>query len=113
MILLRRRTLVGAAVFVLNLTYFWLAVGQRPASMPSYALIAILLTFVMLRYGLVALVVTQATFFSVLTAPLLPGPGWATATAPVALAAVTALALWAFHTSLGGQSMFSPALLDE
>jgi hypothetical protein len=113
MIVLRRRPLVAAALFLMNVTHFWLAVGQRPASVPSYIAVAVLLTFVTLRYGLVALVVMQATFFSLLMSPLLPGAGWATASSPITLVAVIALALWAFHTSLGGQRMFSPALLDE
>lgn len=113
MIVLRRRALAGAALFLVYLTFFWLSVAQRPASIPSYLAIASLLAFVMLRYGLVAITVTQATFFALFRAPLLPGAGWATATAPVTLATVIALALWAFHTSLGGQPMFSSKLLDE
>jgi serine/threonine-protein kinase len=113
LIVLRRRPLAGAAMFLVNLTFFWLAVGQRPASIPSYVAIAVLQTFVMLRYGLVSLCVMQATLFALFIAPLLPGAGWATASAPVTLAVMIALALWAFRTSLGGQPMFSSALLDE
>ncbi|HEX8617450.1 MAG TPA: serine/threonine-protein kinase [Thermoanaerobaculia bacterium] len=112
-IVLRRRALAGAALFTVLLTFFWLAVGQRPASVPSYVVIAGLLSFITVRYGLVALSVAQATFFALFMSPLLPGAGWATATAPVALAVVVALALWAFHTSLGGQPMFSATLLDD
>jgi hypothetical protein len=112
-IVLRRRALAGAALFTGNLMFFWLAVGQRPASVPSYVVIAVLLSFIAVRYGLVALSVAQATCFALLTSPLLPGAGWATATAPVTLAVVVALALWAFHTSLGGQPMFSASLLDD
>lgn len=113
MIVLRRRALAGAALCAVYLTYFALAVAQRPASIPSYVAIAVLLSFLTLRYGLVALCVTQATFVALFAAPLLPGAGWATAAAPVTLAVVIPLALWAFHTSLGGQPMFSAALLDE
>jgi serine/threonine-protein kinase len=113
MIVLRRRSLAAAALFLMTLTFFALSVAQRPASIPSYVAIAVLLTFITLRYGLVALVVTQATFFALFGAPLLPGAGWATASAPLTLAAVIVLAVWAFHTSLGGQPMFSPALLDD
>jgi hypothetical protein len=112
-IVLRRRSLAAASLSAMYLTYFWLSVAQRPGSMPSYVAITALLSFISLRYGLVALTVTQATFFALFRAPLLPGAAWATATAPVTLAVVIALALWAFHTSLGGQPMFSAALLDE
>jgi Protein kinase domain len=112
-IVLRKRALAGAALFAVNLTFFWLSVAQRPASIPSYVVIAMLLTFITLRYGLLAFCVAQATFFALFQAPLLPGAGWATAVAPVTLAAVLALAVWAFRTSLGGQAMFSAALLDE
>ncbi|HEX9984111.1 MAG TPA: serine/threonine-protein kinase [Thermoanaerobaculia bacterium] len=112
-IVLRKRRLAGAAIFAVYLIYFWLSVAQRPASIPSYVAITMVLTFVTLRYGLVAMVVAQATFIALLNAPLLPGAGWATAAAPVTLIAITAAALWAFHTTLGGQPMFSASLLDD
>jgi serine/threonine-protein kinase len=112
-IILRRRVLAGAALFAVLLTFFWLAVGQRPASIPSYVVIAAMLSFIAVRYGLVALSVAQGTLFALFMSPLLPGAGWATAISPVTLVAVIALALWAFHTSLGGQPMFNAALLDE
>jgi hypothetical protein len=112
-VVLRKRILAGTAVLALYLTIFSLSVAQRPASIPSYVVIALVLTFISLRYGPVALAVTQGTFFAFLGAPLMPGAGWATAVAPVTLVAVSALALWAFRTSLGNQPMFSASLLDE
>jgi serine/threonine-protein kinase len=112
-LLLRKRVLAGTTLALILVAYLCMSVAQRPASVPSYLVIALMLAFLALRYGPVALVVTQGTFFAFLSAPLLPGAGWATATAPVTLAAVIALALWAFHTSLGGQPMFSASLLDE
>jgi serine/threonine-protein kinase len=111
--LLRKRTLAGAAVVVVAVIYLTLSVAQRPASIPSYVVIAVMLSSVLLRFGPLALCVTQATFFALLLDPLMPGASWATAAGPTSLLAVTALALWAFHTSLGGQPMFSAALLDE
>jgi hypothetical protein len=112
-VLLRKRALAGTAVLALWVTFFSLSVAQRPSSIPSYVAIALLLTFLSLRYGPIALAVTQGTFFAFLSAPLIPGAGWATAVAPVTLVAITALALWAFRTSLGNQPMFSASLLDE
>ena len=112
-VVLRKRVLAAAGLLVLYVTFFLLSVAQRPGSIPSYVAIALLLTFVSLRYGPVALAVTQGTFFAFILAPLLPGAGWATASAPVTLFAVSALALWAFRTSLGNQPMFSASLLDD
>jgi hypothetical protein len=111
--ILRKRVLAGAAIFIMAVTYLTMSVAQRPWSIPFYVLIAALLAFILLRYGVVALCVTQGSFFAFLLSPLLPGSSWATATAPLTLAVVIALALWAFHTSLGGQKMFSASLLDE
>ena len=111
--LLRKRALAGAVLTLILITFLCMSVVQRPASLPGYVVIALMLAFLTLRYGPVALGVTQGTFFALLGAPLLPGAGWATASAPVTIAAVIALALWAFHTSLGGQPMFSASLLDE
>jgi hypothetical protein len=112
-VILRKRVLAGAVIAAVLMTYFCLSVVQRPASIPSYVAIAAVMSFITLRYGPLAVAVMHGVFFAILTAPLLPGTGWATATSPVTLAAVIALALWAFHTSLGGQPMFSPSLLDE
>ncbi|HVE71450.1 MAG TPA: serine/threonine-protein kinase [Thermoanaerobaculia bacterium] len=110
---LRKRLLAGAIVALFFVAFFCLSVGHRPASIPSYVVIALVMAFLLLRYGPVALVVAYGTFFALIGAPLLPGAGWATASAPVTLAALIALSLWAFHTSLGGQKIFSSSLLDE
>jgi len=112
-ILLRKKALAVAGVFAVAVTYFLLAVGQRPEVIPSYVAIAALFTFVTARYGALAVVVMQGTFLALYFAPLLAGGGWATAISPMSLVAVIALAIWAFFVSLGGQSPFSAALLDD
>ncbi|HYC90336.1 MAG TPA: serine/threonine-protein kinase [Thermoanaerobaculia bacterium] len=112
-VILRKRMLAGAVIVAVLVIYLCGSVVQRPASIPSYVVIALVMAFVILRYGAVAVGVMHGVFFAILTAPLLPGAGWAMASAPLTLAAVIALSLWAFHTSLGGQPAFSSSLLDE
>jgi len=75
--------------------------------------ITALVTFITVRYGALAAGMMQGSFFALFTAPDLLGAGWATALAPVALAALIATAVWAFRVALGGQSPFSASLLDE
>ncbi|HEX8412050.1 MAG TPA: serine/threonine-protein kinase [Thermoanaerobaculia bacterium] len=112
-ILLRKKALAVTGLFIVAATFFMLAVGHRPEVIPSFLGIAALLTFVTVRYGALAVVVTQGTFLALFHEPLLAGGGWATAISPISLVAVTALAIWAFFVSLGGQSPFSAALLDD
>jgi hypothetical protein len=100
-------------IFALLAAFLSMSVAQRPASIPMYVVIAAVLAFMLLRYGPVALAVTQGTFFAMLRAPLFPGPSWAMGLAIVTLIAVIVPAVWAFRTSLGGQPAFSASLLDE
>jgi hypothetical protein len=112
-IVLRKKALAAAGLFVLVATFFFLAFVDLPAAVPSYLAVAVLLTFIAVRYGVLAFAVAQGTCMSLLHAPLLAGAGWATAISPLSLVAIAALTLWAFYISLGGQSPFSAALLDE
>ena len=112
--ILRKRSLAIGGLLVANIAFFMLAVaGQRPAEIPAFIAVSALVTFITVRYGLLAIAVTQASFFAIISAPDLIGGGSIATFAPVALIAVLAMAIWAFRVSLGGQSPFNASLLDE
>jgi hypothetical protein len=112
--ILRKRSLAIGGLFVANIAFFMVAIaGQRPAEIPAFIVIAALVTFIIVRYGVLAIAVTQASFFAMIGAPDLIGAGSIATFAPVALIAIVATAIWAFRVSLGGQSPFSASLLDE
>ncbi|HEX2061711.1 MAG TPA: hypothetical protein VHK90_13305, partial [Thermoanaerobaculia bacterium] len=111
--LLRKRALAIAALFLLNLAFFMIAVGPRPELAPPFVLVAALVAFVTVRYGLLAVAVLQGVAFLIMfTAPPV-GPGWLVTYGLVPVTIIAALTVWAFVVSLGGQSPFDSALLDE
>jgi hypothetical protein len=112
MIVLRKRVLAGAVFFIVNLGYFMLATGGQLALVPAYAAIAVLLAFVALRYGLLAYAVVQMTYLAIYYGTA-TSPPWLLVSSLVPFGIIASLALWAFRTSLGGQSLFSAALLDD
>ncbi|HEX2122832.1 MAG TPA: serine/threonine-protein kinase [Thermoanaerobaculia bacterium] len=111
-IVLRRRALAAGAFFVINLAYFLLATGGQLPLVPAHAAVAALLAFIALRYGLLAYAVLQMTFLAIHYGTA-TSPSWLLMISAIPFAIVAALALWAFRTSLGGQSLFSAALLDD
>jgi hypothetical protein len=111
--LLRKRPFAIAMLFVLNLAFFLVSVGVQPMLMPPFALVAALITFVTVRYGLLAVAILQGVAFLVqFTAPPI-GPYWLMTYGLVPIVVVIALALWGFVVALGGQSPFNASLLDE
>jgi hypothetical protein len=111
--ILRKRGLATAGIFAISLLFFYLALGRQPAAIPAFIAISALQTFILVRWGALAIGVFQSTFLLIFNAPFAPGASWVTPVAAIPLLAVAALAIWAFMTSLGGHSPFNTALLDE
>ncbi|HEX2122833.1 MAG TPA: serine/threonine-protein kinase [Thermoanaerobaculia bacterium] len=110
-IVLRRRALAIGAYFVLNVAGFAFTGAELPM-LPFYALTCAIGTFVIARYGLLAMATYQAVFLAIFVFPIPDGLAWYTARGLVAPLFVLAVAVWAFFTSLGGQRAF-PALPEE
>jgi predicted Ser/Thr protein kinase len=89
--------------------------GQEPASeWVSGAVRAVLLLAVLLRGGLLALVVTLYVMFSAVEVPLTTDvTAWYALHAVPVVAAILGVAVYGFHTSLGGKPAFGASLLDD
>jgi Protein kinase domain len=111
-IVLRRRGLAVGALFVIIMTAYLFA-STEPVMLPMFALIAAAFTFVIARYGLLAVVAMQCTFVAVFFFPLPDAFAWYTARGLTTLVIVMAIAVWAFVTSLGGQRAFATNVLDD
>ncbi|HEV7241898.1 MAG TPA: hypothetical protein VGQ36_21890 [Thermoanaerobaculia bacterium] len=74
---------------------------------------AILVTVILVRFGAVAMAVSQATFLATFLPPAAGNVSWATPLVALPYVVVALAALWAFRTSLGDQSPWHPALLDD
>ena len=111
-LIVRNRTAAAAGFFVVNAALFWAAVQDRPELLPMFVVVALVLSFITVRYGLLAIGVTQATFFLLLDIQQLGAP-WLTLTNAVPVVTLLALAVWAFRVALAGQPAFSASLLDE
>lgn len=109
---LRKRVLAVGMFALLNLAFFVLAVRSEPRYIPFFVIVVVLITFATLRYGLLAAGLVQSVTL-LLFAVKPAGPAWILTSSAIVLLAFLALAIWAFRTSLGGQSPFSASLLDE
>ena len=111
-IVLRKRAFAVAGIFVLWLTGFAFATGGDLTMLPALALLAAVLALILTRYGLLAFAVTQTVFGWLFFLPTVP-VRWSLPLLAMPVVAAVLLTLWAFRTSLGGQSPFSGSLLDE
>jgi hypothetical protein len=111
-IVFRKRSIAGAVFFVINLAYFMLSTGGQTALVPSYAAIALILAYIALRFGLLAYAVLQMTFIAIYFGTA-ASPSWLLMHSAFAFATILALALWAFRTSLGGQSLIARGLFED
>jgi hypothetical protein len=105
---LRRDWLAGGAIVLIYMVLNWLA---TPASPALAALLGgvqtALLVFVMLRFGLVALMASSFVLELLVMFPITADFSvWYAGTSLFALLSVALLAAFAFHTSLGGRSLF-------
>ncbi|MGZ8709804.1 MAG: serine/threonine-protein kinase [Thermoanaerobaculia bacterium] len=109
MLALRRRLAATVAMGLLMMTGYYVATG---AILISTTLVAILIAFTASRFGLLATAVAQTVFLCVFHHPLFTSGSWQSIQIlPVAFVVVAAV--WAFYGSLGGQSPFNAAMLDE
>jgi serine/threonine-protein kinase len=99
---LRNRIAAVAVLFAGTLAVF---LAARSLPLPTAIASAALVTWIPYRYGLLATAVFVAVHALLYLYPCVATP-WATSLAAIAYAAFAALAIWAFKTSLGGQSAF-------
>ncbi len=110
-----RRQWLAAGIFVL----FWVALVVLGSNSPMIALVFAGLSFAavvinLLRFGLVALAISILVSSLFSRVPITTDfSAWYAGTALFTLLAVLALALYAFHTSLGGQKVFEGKLLED
>ena len=111
-----RRQWLAAGIFVL----FWVVLNVLGSNSPMIAVVFACLSYAavvinLLRFGLVALAIS--IFVSQLFLPRVPittdFSAWYAGTTLFTLLAVLALAVYAFHTSLGGQKVFAGKFLEE
>ncbi|HEY0139970.1 MAG TPA: serine/threonine-protein kinase [Thermoanaerobaculia bacterium] len=110
--LLRKRLRAAVAVGVLTVIAFALAIPSY-WMLPFSIAISILLTLIAARYGLLAFAATQATFAMLFPNPAPLDGSWTTTLALIPIVFILTAAAFAFKTSLGTQSAWNVALLDD
>jgi hypothetical protein len=111
-IILRKRALAAGVLFLIVLiTSLGRLAGQHEL-IPFYVAVAALQTFVVVRYGLIAFAALNTTYFVLLFVSA-ETSSWIAAPSMIHVAAIVALALWAFRVSLGGQTLWHPDLLED
>ena len=110
--LLRRQKLAAGMFAVLVTALFVIATAEEVGLIPFVLVIAGLISFVTLRYGLLAIIVEQLMWGLLVGVPALTAP-WATPLIAIPFAIVALLALWSFRTSLGGQSLLGEGALAD
>jgi hypothetical protein len=113
-IVLRRRSVAIAALYLLQLAIFGVASNGNPYVFAASVLIAALWTAVTVRVGLLGIATAQTifniTFFLTLA---IDAPSWMLPSTLAPILFILVLTAFAFRTALGGQPMFSDKLLDE
>jgi serine/threonine-protein kinase len=114
LIVLRRRSVAIAALYVLQLAIFAVASNGNPYVFAASVLIAAIWTTVTVRVGLLGIATAQTifniTFFLTLA---IDASSWMLASTVAPIVFIVLLTAFAFRTALGGQPMFSTKLLDE
>jgi len=110
---LRRNWLVAGAFVLMYMALNWVANPVSPALAALFAGVETsLLVFVMLRFGLVALLASSFVFELVLLFPMTADFSlWYGGAALFAILSVAAMAAFAFHSSLAGRPLFGDAEL--
>jgi len=112
-VLLRKRWL--AAVVFVAIWVFYKSLGAQHLAIhiPTMILLYGTAAFVMVRFGLIALVSGFFVTDLLLNLPMTSDfSSWFIAAVIFPYAGVLALALWAFHTALGGQKLWKEELFD-
>jgi hypothetical protein len=104
--LVRHRGAAVAVFVALFLAVHGAATGRIDMVLAASIPTVVVVTIALLRFGIVGLIAAQFAFFCTFHYPLPVTTSWWTGLAIVGPAAVIALAVWAFRTSLGGRSAF-------
>ena len=109
---LLRKQWAAAVVWVLLFTLFDL--GSGPAVLVNVVLWSSLAVFVMIRFGLLALVANWVVYGTLENYPLTTQwSAWYSGISLAAILLMAALAFYGFYTSLGSRPVFGDAVLDE
>jgi hypothetical protein len=111
-IVLRRRAFGVAALAVVFFTIFTFA-SRESWVLPAFVIASAIYTTLVARYGLLAIAAAHMTFAALFFYPLPDAAGWYTLRTLTPVLFITAVALWAFRTSLGGQRAFAAIKLDD
>ena len=109
-----RKQWLAAAIFTLIFTLLKLAGSNNPmVDVPAQLTIYAIAAVVVVRFGLIALSAGIFTANILLNIPVTTNVAeWYAASAAVALLGILALAVWAFHTSLAGRTLFNRDLFE-
>ncbi len=108
-IALRHRWMAAAATAGVFLAAY---ATNRDGLTVANVIITVMMVTIIARYGLLAAMVAQAAYLCLYRYPLFTTAEWHSLS-PLPLIVMAALTLWAFHTSLGGQSAFGGSGFDE
>ncbi|HEX8412051.1 MAG TPA: serine/threonine-protein kinase [Thermoanaerobaculia bacterium] len=111
MIVLRRRLFAAMGVFALFMAAYS-RVSTEPSQMAAFIILALVLTIVVARYGLLAACAAHASFVAYFQFSMPDALDWYTLRAIVPAVVFLVIAAWAFRTSLGGQRAFAGTLDD-
>jgi hypothetical protein len=113
-IVLRRRSLAIAALYLLQLAVFAVASNGNPYVLASSVFIAAIWTAVTVRVGLLGIATAQTIFNIAFFLTLaIDAPSWLLPSTIAPILFILVLTAFAFRTALGSQPMFSARLLDE
>jgi len=112
-VVLRRDWLAAAAFVLIYMALNWLATPASPALAALFGAVqTALLVFVMVRFGLVALIASAFAFDLLLIFPITADFSvWYAGASLFAVLSVAAMAAFAFHSSLAGRPLFGDAEL--
>ena len=112
---LLRRQWAAAIAWVLFFTVFYSAGNQfAPIFLVFNLIINVVAVFLLIRFGLLALVATWVFFGFLANFPLTTqGSAWYASISLSAILLMAAMAFYGFYTSLGGRPVFGGAVLDE
>ena len=109
-VLLRKEWAAAVAWVVL----FSVLGGTGPTGLVITVIFSCLAVFVMIRFGLLALVINEIVFNIVQCFPLTTqGSAWYAGIGLTGILLIVAMAAYGFYTSLGGRPVFGGAILEE
>ena len=112
---LLRKEWAAAVAFVLLFTVFFAANSQfDPVALVGFLVFWVLTVFLLIRFGLLALVVWMFFGNVLYSYPLTThGSAWYSGISLAAILLMAALVFYGFYTSLGGRPVFGGAVLEE